>query len=41
MLGKTARKVSLSRPLLCAPNASKNLDLRAMPHMLAGKAREK
>ena len=27
MLGKTARKESLSQAFLCAPNASKNLDL--------------
>ena len=27
--GKTARKVSLSHPSLCAPGASKNSDLRA------------
>ena len=30
MLGKTVRKVSLSNPFLCAPNASKNKDLRAV-----------
>ena len=30
MLGKTARKMSLSHPFLCASNASKNQDLRAM-----------
>ena len=40
---KTAWKVSLSHPFLCAPDASKNQDLRAVspPHMLAGKARGK
>ena len=29
-MGNAARKVSLSHPLSCAPNASKNWDLRAV-----------
>ena len=30
MLGKTARRVSLSDPFLCAPSTSKTKDLRTM-----------